>query len=239
MVVSALALRWSRLALPLFWGGALAVGCFLHKSAVIVVIAIPLAVLGLLYCFGRPEPRSWAWRCLIWLPLIAMVTFGAGPGWMAMHRFDDGNYGMRTVNGNGVTLVWAPQGPGWPAGGATWYGAMDSCAHLAADGRTLADSVQGVWRLPTVDEAVRSLVFRGQNAGGTWDPVLWRAQYRTTPDKDSPLWKVHSNVIYWWTGTATGGERAYYISNNGYVVEFAKKGRPGYLAFRCVSDLAR
>jgi hypothetical protein len=43
-------------------------------------------------------------------------------------------------------------------------------------------------------------------------------------------------VIYWWTGTEADGERAYYITSNGYVIPLAKKFAPGYLAFRCVCE---
>jgi hypothetical protein len=55
------------------------------------------------------------------------------------------------------------------------------------------------------------------------------------PDKDSPLWKVHSQVIYWWTSTEADAKRAYYISNNGGVLEVPKRLGVGYLAYRCVT----
>jgi hypothetical protein len=237
MLVSILALHWPRLALPMMAALALAAAWFFRRqSAGTILIAIPLVVMGALYHFGRPQPRRWVWRLLIGLPLITLVACGIYPGWLAMHRFDDGNYGLRRVEGNGVTLLWAPEGPGWPSRGVSWYEARRRCAYLAADGRSLAATQQNVWRLPAVDEAVRSLVFRGRNAGGSWDPLHQHAEYREQPDKDSPLWKVHSQVIYWWTGTEADGERAYYITSNGYVIPLAKKFAPGYLAFRCVCE---
>ena len=240
MLVSALALRWWRLALPLLFCAAIAVAWFFRGShAAVVFVSVPLLALGGLYHFGRPEPRRWAWRCLIGLPLVTAIASGAYPGWMAAHRFDDGNYGMRLVEGNGVRLVWAPEGPGWPESGVSWYQATENCARLTADGTALAGSAQNIWRLPTRDEAVRSLVFRGRNAGGAWDPVHHRARYQVTPDKDSPLWKVHSQVIYWWTSTEADAMRAYYISNNGYVPLVPKRLRAGYLAFRCVTEPGR
>jgi len=237
MLVSALALRFPRLAMPVMVGSAVAVGWYFRGSrAGIVLIAIPLVVLGILFALGRPEPRRWAWRCLLGLPLATAFVFGTYPGWMAMHRFDDGNFGMRQIAGNGVTLVWAPEGPGWPENGVSWYTAMDSCARLFADGRSLADTPQNVWRLPTIEEVVRSLVFRGNNAAGTWDPVLHRAEFQHTPDKDSPLWKVHSQVIYWWTSSELDQEHAYYVTSNGYVHTVPKRIKPGYLAYRCVAE---
>ena len=65
----------------------------------------------------------------------------------------------------------------------------------------VADTPRDVWRLPTAEEAVRSMHFRGTNSGGSWDPERARATYRRAPDKESPLWDVHSKVIYWWTAT--------------------------------------
>ncbi|MGA2570250.1 MAG: hypothetical protein ABSF23_06990 [Terracidiphilus sp.] len=237
MLLSVFAFRWPRLALPAFGSVAIALCGFFHfKPAPCVLLALPLVLLAVLYHFGRPKPRRWAWICLVALPLLTAIASGAYPGWRAIHRFDDGNYGMRRVEGNGVTLVWAPEGPGWPAFGASWFAAKRGCEYLAPDGRSLATTPQHVWRLPTVDEAVRSLVFRGANAGGVWDPVQQRAHYRVTPDKDSPLWKVHSQIIYWWTATDADQADAYYITNNGFVQPLSKRGRFGYLAYRCVTD---
>jgi hypothetical protein len=237
MLISILALFWPRLALPLLGACAVAVARFFRGShAVVTFIVIPLLTLGMLYYFGRPEPRRLAWRCLIGLPLITMVVCGAYPGWRATHRYDDGNYGTRLIEGNGITLLWAPEGPGWPSRHASWQEAKHNCAYLAADGRALADHQQNVWRLPTIDEAVRSMVFRGQNAGGTWDAVLHKAHYRVQPGKDSPLWKVHSQVIYWWTDTQADGGMAYRIAYNGYVFPFDYRGWGDYWAYRCVCD---
>ena len=238
IAVSAAALRWPRLALPLLGICAVAASWFFGgfgiRTAAVELVGIPLLALGVLFHFGRPQPREWAWRCLLGVPLLTAVASGLYPGWRAAHRFDDGNYGSRTIAGNGVTLMWAPEGPGWPDDGVSWFQAARSCACLSRDGRTLADSTKNVWRLPTVDETVRSLVFRGSNAGGTWDPVRHRAAFQVKPDKDSPLWRVHSKVIYWWTGTETDASRAYYVSNNGYAYSVPKTIRPGYLGFRCV-----
>jgi len=240
--VSAAALRWRRLALPLLTAVAIAAvwffGGFRIRFAALALIALPLALLGVLYRFGRPEPRRWAWRCLIGLPLATALVSGAYPAWRAAHRLDDGNYGMRQIAGNGLTLIWAPQGPGWPANGVSWDQATQRCAHLTANGLALSNQVQNLWRLPAVDEAVRSLVFRGSNAGGTWDSVKHQAHFRVVPDKDSPLWMVHSPVIYWWTSTEADPDHAYYISNNGYVHLAQKQIRPGYLAYRCVCEPA-
>jgi hypothetical protein len=66
--------------------------------------------------------------------------------------------------------VWAPEGPGWDTSGFDWFEAKRRCEYLTADGRALATAPQGIWRLPAVDEALRSMVYRGENAGATWNP---------------------------------------------------------------------
>jgi len=237
VAISVLTVYWPRLALPIFGSVAsLTVWFFRAKPVATLMIALPLLALAVLYHFGRPAPRAWALRCVIGLPLATAVICGAYPGWLATHRLDDGNYGVRLIQGNGVALVWAPEGPGWPIHGSSWQQARKSCGHLTADAHSLADTPQNLWRLPTVDEAVRSLVFRGRNAGGTWDADLQQPHYSTTPDKDSPLWKVHSQVIYWWTATEINEREAYYIAYNGFVLRTPKQMSADYLAFRCVSE---
>lgn len=228
------ALRWRRIALPVFLALAIVVGLFFHlRGAGITLIAVPPVLLGILFQLGRPEPRRWAWRAVLILPLLTALITAAVPGYRAMTRFDDGNYGARLVQGNGVRLVWAPEGPGWGDRHASWSEAMERCAHLTADGRSLNAEPIGTWRLPTADEAVRSMVRHGRNAGGMWDAAHRRAAYRVWPEKESPLWKRYSPVIYWWTAAEDGPSRAFFISFNGYVVSATKRGS-GDLAFRCV-----
>jgi len=80
------------------------------------------------------------------------------------------------------------------------------------------------------------MVYRGCNAGGVWDPANRSAHYRIMPDKDSPLWKAHSQVIYWWTDTEVGEDKAYRIAYNGYVLAVPKRGWGDYWAYRCVCE---
>jgi hypothetical protein len=232
---SALAIRFQRAALPVFWALALgALWLFTRSPAGILFIVLPLTLLGVLYRVGLPRPRRWALAAVLGLPLATALVCGAVPGWRALHRLDDGNYGMRLVEGNGVRLVWAPEGPGWPGDGVTWWDARRRCAYLAADGRTIAPTAQNLWRLPTLEEAVRSLVYRGANAGGTWDGHA--ATYRVQPDKDSPLWKRYSRVIYWWTATEAPGDRAWRIAYNGTAYPLGKRGWGSYWSCRCVRE---
>jgi hypothetical protein len=151
-----------------------------------------------------------------------------------MTRPDAVDLSMRRIAGNGVNLVWAPDGPGWDSVGFDWFEAKRRCEYLSANGVTLAATRQRIWRLPTVDEAVRSMVYRGRNAGGQWDPVTRRASYRAMPDKEAPLWNRYSRVIYWWTADEVSQDRAYRVAYNGDVHVFAKSVRRGYFAARCV-----
>ena len=145
---------------------------------------------------------------------MTLAVCAIEPVWRLSGRINDGDFGARLVEGNGLKLVWAPAGPGWPLqiGGAredrmmVWAEAVRRCRHLKEDGLTLDDSPRDIWRLPTVEEAVRSMARHGQNAGGVWDAQSALASYRIKPDKETPLWNPHSMVIYWWTGTEVDEE---------------------------------
>jgi hypothetical protein len=204
------------------------------SNAAIFLLLIPLIGIGALYWFGRPQPRKVAVSLAIGLPVLTLVIAGIGPVLRVSKRMDDGNLQARVVNGKGVNLTWAPDGPGWPRSGSNWFEAQQICQHLSEEGRILAPAPQYIWRLPTVDEVVRSMARNGQNSGGVWDAEISKATYKTTPDKESPLWNVHSQVIYWWTVTEVDEEHAYIIVYDGKVWPRAKLFSPAYLGFRCV-----
>jgi hypothetical protein len=206
------------------------------SNAAAFLVILPLIGIGVLYWFGRPQPRKVAVALVIGLPILALAIFGIEPILRVSQRVDDGNLQARLVPGNGLSLVWAPDGPGWPRDGVDWYGAQQACQYLSEDGLTRASTPQHIWRLPTVDEAVRSMARHGQNSGGVWDAADAKATYETTPDKESPLWNVHSQVIYWWTATEVDAERAYIIVYDGKVWPRPKRFGPAYLGFRCVKE---
>lgn len=74
----------------------------------------------------------------------------------------------------------------------------------------------------------------GENSDGVWDAEKAQANYLITPDKESPLWNVHSQVIYWWTATEVDEANAYIIVYDGKVWPRSKQTGPAYLGFRCV-----
>ena len=200
------------------------------------LIILPLIGLGAMHWFGHPKPRKLALSLAIGLPALTLVIAGVAPVLRVAQRIDDGNLQARSVQGNGLTLVWAPDGPGWPRMGADWYEAQRVCRHLGEDGLALAPTPQDIWRLPAVDEAVRSMARHGRNSGGMWSAERTKATYETTPDKESPLWNVHSQVIYWWTATEVDEERAYIIVYDGKVWPKSKQASLPYRGFRCVKQ---
>jgi len=94
------------------------------------------------------------------------------------------------------------------------------------------------------DGNLQTRLVRGNGVNLTWAPdgpgwprsgTDWHsAAYKTTPDKESPLWNIHSQVIYWWTATEVDDERAYIIVYDGKVWLRSKQFGPAYLGFRCV-----
>ena len=76
----------------------------------------------------------------------------------------------------------------------------------------------------------------GDNSAGEWDAPAGQASYQTCPDKQSPLWNVYSQVIYWWTATEVDEEDAYIIVYDGKVWLRWKVFGPAYLGFRSVQE---
>jgi hypothetical protein len=235
LAVTLVSIFWPRLGAGLHGFLAILALWFLgaFSNPVTVLFVVPLIGLGLLYWYGRPRPRALAAALAVGLPLLTLALSGIAPAHRVSQRVDDGYLGARLVPGNGVDLIWAPEGPGWPRAGTDWFGAQQVCRSLSEDGLKLTSEPQDLWRLPTVDEAVRSMARHGQNSGGVWDADATKAVYETVPDKESPLWSVHSQVIYWWTATELDSERAYIIVYDGKVWPRAKQNSPAYLGFRC------
>jgi hypothetical protein len=236
MAVTLVSICWPRIGGGLHLGFAVFLVWFFRSSsnAATYLLILPLVILAALYWIGRAEPRRIATLLVVGLPLITLVVFAVEPVFRVSQRINDGNLEARVVEGNGVELVWAPEGPGWPRKGMKWHEAGESCRRLSDDGRTLAATAQEIWRLPTVDEAVRSMSRHGENSGGVWDAEAEEATYKTKPDKESPLWNTHSQVIYWWTATEITEERAYIVVYDGKVWPRKKDFGPDYLGFRCV-----
>ncbi|HOO27876.1 MAG TPA: DUF1566 domain-containing protein [Lachnospiraceae bacterium] len=241
-VLALISLKWKKAGLLLHLAVSIFCAWFFAKAAFSVLwllIIIPFAVLAVCYHFGEPYPLSWAYRLILFIPLTIVLAISIPQGIKVANRIDDGDLGVRTIEDNGVSLAFAPRGPGWPDEGVTWEEAQTLCSYLSEDGLTIMDSKQNIWRLPTVDEAVRSMMLHGENAGGIWYAQDEKAVYEKTPDKESPLWDVHSKIIYYWTADTSvqDPKQAYIIVYNGGVYDKRKTDRLGYLSFRAVKDL--
>ncbi|MFC1977334.1 hypothetical protein ACFLWS_03600 [Chloroflexota bacterium] len=179
----------------------------------------------------------------IGLPLSVIIAFSVYWVPILLGRADDGDLSARLIEGNGVALVWAPAGPGWYEHYYSWndiafYGVppvgfgekpgyddrdatMEDMSttglpcYLSEDGLTIMNEPQYIWRMPTVDEIVRSLVRHGENAGCTWDGTSRQAECQVLPDKDTPLWVPDWSPIYYWAADEYDEHRAYYVSYNG------------------------
>lgn len=238
-----LAIRWNRLGAVLYvLIGILIPILKIQSFSAIFFFSVPLCIIGVLFWFGKYSNRKWAYRIAGLLPLLCLIVFAVEPVFRVYHRIDDKNYESRIIKGNEVELVWAPEGPGWTStpqemANKSWNDVIKICAHLSENGKTLMDSVQNIWRLPTIDEAVRSLTRNGKNAGGEWHAETAKPTYHIMPDKESPLWKIHSPVIYWWTSTQVNDSTAYRLVYNGGVQALNKKIMMGSLGFRAVKQI--
>lgn len=241
-LLALIALKWRRVGLAAYLAvGGISAWFFAGAqfSVVGLLIVLPFTVLGFLFFFGNPRPRGWARTLIVLVPLVTVLAISIPQGIKVAQRVDDGDLGLRIFGGNGVTLAWAPRGPGWPDEGMSWEEACERCKYLSADGLTLMETEQNLWRLPTVDEAVRSMALHGENAGGTWDTTTEKASYERMPDKESPLWDVRSKIIYYWTADESphDADQAYIVVYNGGVYDRKKAFSLGYLSFRAVKEV--
>ncbi len=259
------------------WGGFLISGS-------LVVIGILFLIEG---AFKRRRVQKeqtatrWWRRNLRYILAVgpSLLIFVASSAYMlpvVLTRVDDGDRGARLIEGNGVTLVWAPAGPGWnwkqPWGGyPSWdsvalygvpplgmerkpgYGRQENgervyasaedmaatnlCRYLSADGLTLMDEPQDVWRMPSTDEFVRSLGRHGQNAGCVWNGERGvQMECDVLPDKESPLWATDLAPIYYWTADEYNERQAYFVCYNGFVNTATKSGGNPRHSYRCVRE---
>jgi hypothetical protein len=298
LVLTLLALTWPRvvgwlviavgIGFTAWWWGPAALKGELTLSRIIGQFPVSgtLVIIGVLFVLegryrrqrradGWTPPEGWLRRNLLYilavgLPLMVLIGFSAYWLPILLTRVDDGDRGSRLIEGNGVALVWAPEGPGWnwkqhwggypswnrialfgvpPMGMEEKRGREDEdataadmestclCAYLSDDGLTLMDEPQGVWRMPTADEIVRSLGQHGQNAGCVWEGECGvEAQCGVTPDKETPLWAPDQEPIYYWAADEYDDRKACYVSYKGWVRAQRKSwGNPRH-GYRCVRE---
>ena len=213
----------------------LAVGIALSFLVNNPIASVPFIVLGTLYWFSDFSPKKWKYRLIIILPLLTLIICAIEPVIRISGRINDGDFGTRKIEQNGISLVWAPQGIGWPSDGTNWHEADSICTYLKEDGLSIATEPQNIWRLPTVEEAVKSMQRHGVNAKGKLSPE-GQPEYEVRPDKETPLWNPNSKVIYWWTKTEIDKNNAYIIVYDGKIWKRRKGFDANYLGFRAVKE---
>tara|TARA_R110002095_G_scaffold138534_2_gene120401 strand:- start:61785 stop:62768 length:984 start_codon:yes stop_codon:yes gene_type:complete len=239
-----LGIRWPRVGAVLFilLGAVIAALIIIDQSNISFEIVMCLTVLpillGLMFLFGKPEPKLAAYIVALGAPLLLCVGFGAEPVYRVSTRFDDGDRSKRLIEGNGVTLLWAPAGPGWSRDGrVSWNDAKERVRYLTEDGMSLAQEPQNLWRLPTREEVVCSLTRGNKNAGGTWDSAHEQPHYERKPDKESPLWDPYASLIYLWTAEEADAKRTWIVVYHGGVYAKPKAIGSPSMGFRAVREL--
>jgi hypothetical protein len=114
--------------------------------------------------------------------------------------------------------------------------ATNVCLYLNREGTQLMETRQDVWRMPTTDEVVRSLVRHGAHAGCAWDGDVGRPGCGARPDKETPLWDPQARVIYYWSAEEASAGRAYFVVYHGAVGAIPKFTAMGSRGYRCVRE---
>jgi hypothetical protein len=249
LAIGSLTIRWPKIGAIIFFLFGTIFSLLIFKELwpkfrlEVVLSWLPVTLLvigvGVLWWFGKLHPLRLAYYIFLGIPLLVILFFGAYPVYKVSTRRTDVSLEAQLVKGNGVSLIWAPAGPGWVRGAknsANWLEATEICSRLSEDGMQLLDKPQNIRRLPTVEEAVLSMARHGVNCGGTWDAQAQRASYRIQPDKEPPLWDPFTETIYWWTATRDGEESAFIIVYDGNVWSRSKTLGMGSQGFRAVKD---
>ncbi|MBN2430473.1 MAG: hypothetical protein JXQ27_03325 [Acidobacteria bacterium] len=168
-------------ALMVLAGLGLGAAALLHSSWLsaladmfgVHVLPLTLAVVFIGGLFGwearlqrkRPSPpveagawrRSARWLVILAMPTVCLLVDGLPQLIRAESRYDDGIRGIRRVSGNGVTLEWAPEGPGWQCtgeGNRSWN-------ELARYGRYEAHGQSTVWTAGMTDATTAEMAATG------------------------------------------------------------------------------
>lgn len=301
LALTLIAIRWPKIGgwLIIIIGGAFTIffmdikvtdgNLTVERDIAGFLVSGPLVLIGILFLAEsrnrkRRVTQGWLSNTKWWHRNFMMILAIAPPIFIffgfsiyylpiLLGRVDDGNREARLIEGYEVTLIWAPEGPGWnwkqefggypswnkialfgipPVGmddkpgygrefgknaGAEEMSQYNLCLYLSKDGLALMDEPQYIWRMPTVDEYLRSLTRHGENAGCQWngDPHA-QMQCDTLPDKETPLWAPDLAPIYYWASEEYNERDAYYVAYNGWVNTTSKSGGNPRHSFRCVQD---
>lgn len=182
---------------------------------------------------------------------ITLTLAGDGPGWLYsnQHKIRFGGRERSGLSWNEIALFgMEPIGFADKRYGLFYDGTKESIyyatqedfvkynmfRYLNREGTELTETTQDFWRLPTAEEYARIFTRQGKNAGGTFDPETGRASYKTTPDKEGPIWAPDMEVIYYWTSSSHDEDEAYDVTFSGDVRRVTKTTAQDYRGFRAV-----
>lgn len=198
-------------------------------------LSVPIGIIGILFIIGRVRSKKPAFIAAIVLPMVVLIGFAVEPAIRVSERIGGLVTDSVYINQNSINIVWASRGPGFPEKGTSWDEARRICAHLSHDGKQVMSHEQNIWRLPTAEEAVRSMLRHGKNCGGGLDEIGLPV-YKTAPDKEFPLWDTHSAVIYYWTSFEADSANALMIVYSGELWKRPKRSKQENLGFRAVKS---
>jgi hypothetical protein len=181
---------------------------------------------------------------LIWAPAGLGWSQGIGPSQEAGERMPGANLSWNEIAFYGAHPIGLGEKPDAQVRNATSADMQVTglCRYLSADGSTLMAETQNIWRMPTTDEIVRSLVRRGENANCVWDGQSSSADCQVQPNKDAPLWNSDASPIYYYAGQEYDEESAWYVPYTGgglyggVIGAQPKNGGNPRHGFRCVRE---
>jgi hypothetical protein len=220
-----------------------------RRTHYLVAVGVPL-LLGLAlavkpaYRVSRRADDGYRGERFIQGNAVALHWAPAGPGWDregGVTWNEIALYGKGTVGSEGKRFGMdglCNGSGGWAAHCATEEDmrSHNVCLYLNREGTQLMPTRQNIWRMPTTDEMVRSLVRHGVNAGCAWDGTTGRPSCDTRPDKETPLWDPQARVIYYWTADEADDDTAYFVVYHGEVVAVPKFMALGSRGYRCVRE---
>jgi hypothetical protein len=161
-----------------------------------------------------PAGPGWNWN----------QSWGGYPSWDSLAFYGVPPVGLKTARETGTRHATAAD-----------MARSGLCGYLNADGTALAAEPQGIWRMPTADEFVRSLTRHGTSAGCRWNGERGRMTCRATPDKETPLWNPDDQPIYMWISEQSETD-AWFVNYQAFVSHQPKGfGNPRH-GYRCVKD---